>query len=141
MPLLSRPGPNFASELLSLADVPKLLAMWPFRIQKNHGTVVVHEPASGFLASPKWARGDAVPPEMLREVLDGGRTFVVHNLEVYWPPITQFARQLTRFFHSYVQVNLYHIRPLSRSRAHFGKSTHFGPGRSVGRSVSVWLHF
>ena len=107
VPLLSRPGPNFASELLSLADVPKLLAMWPFRIQKNHGTVVVHEPASGFLASPKWARGDAVPPEMLREVLDGGRTFVVHNLEVYWPPITQFARQLTRFFHSYVQVNLY----------------------------------
>ena len=107
VPLLSRPGADFASTLLSYADAKKMLSLWPFRIQKNHGTVVVHEPASGFLASPKWARGDAVPPETLDAVLAAGRTFVVHNLEVYWPPITQFARQLTRFFHSYVQVNLY----------------------------------
>ena len=41
------------------------MSPFEFKIQKNHGTVVVHEPASGFLASPKWARGDAVPPEML----------------------------------------------------------------------------
>ena len=107
VPLLSRPGADFASTLLSYSDAKKMLSLWPFRIQKNHGTVVVHEPASGFLASPKWARGDAVPPETLDAVLAAGRTFVVHNLEVYWPPITQFARQLTRFFHSYVQVNLY----------------------------------
>ena len=69
--LLSRPGADFASTLL-VRRREKMLGMWSFRIQKNHGTVVVHEPASGFRHA-KWARGDAVPPKRSTR-LAAGRT-------------------------------------------------------------------
>ena len=32
------------------------------------------------------------------------RTLVMHNLEVYWPPIARLAQHVCRLFHSYTQV-------------------------------------
>ena len=36
---------------------------------------------------------------------------MVHNIEVYWPPVTRLVREVVRYFHTYTQVNMYFSPP------------------------------
>lgn len=106
-PRLTWAGSSFAKGLMDLDDIRKMVGSFEFKIQKNHGTVVLQKPNSGFLADERWRRGDPVPSDVADVAMREGRTLVIHNIEVYWPPVTALARQLVRFFHTYTQVNLY----------------------------------
>ncbi|KAL1514547.1 hypothetical protein AB1Y20_003644 [Prymnesium parvum] len=106
-PRLSFAGAEFSNSLMRLGDIRSMLRTFRFRIHKNHGTVVLQEPGSGFLADRRWSRGDDVPADIVEIALREMRTLVLHNLEVYWPAVAAFTRDVVRFFHTYTQVNLY----------------------------------
>ena len=106
-PRLTRGNVDWSSTLMRLSDVRAMVGAFAFRIHKNHGTVVIQKPASGFLADERWQRGDAVPADIVETVLAEQRTLVIHNIEVYWPPVARFTREIVRFFHTYTQVNMY----------------------------------
>ena len=107
-PLLSTPGAEWSSRLFSLAAATKVVTMWPFRIQRDHGTAVLQTPASGFVADfSTWKHGDLLPDEIVEIAMREQRTLVYHNLEVYWPPIAALTRHVSRCLHMYTQVNMY----------------------------------
>ena len=103
----SRPGAAWAQSLMGLGDIRKMVGSWPIRFFKNHATASLHKPNSGFLADFRWERGREVPADIVEVALREERTLVMHNLEVYWPPVSQLIRSVVRFFHTYTQVNLY----------------------------------
>jgi hypothetical protein len=106
-PLLSRPGAEWNQRLMRLGDVSKMVGSWPVKFLKNHATASMHRPGSGFLADERWKYGDPVPRDAVELALREERTLVMHNLEVYWPPVGELIRQVVRYFHAYTQVNLY----------------------------------
>ena len=106
-PRLAQPGAAWSGAIMRLEDVRSMVSTFAFRIHKNHGTALLQVPASGFQADKRWQRGDDIPPEIVEIAMREQRTLVLHNLEVYWPAITTFARELVRFFHTYTQVNMY----------------------------------
>ena len=106
-PLLSRPGKAWAQSVMGLEDIRKMVGSWPVRFFKNHATAALHKPNSGFLADFRWQRGQEVPVDIVDVALAEQRTLVMHNLEVYWPPVGQLIRSVVRFFHAYTQVNMY----------------------------------
>ena len=62
----------------------------------------------GFLCDEEFfAERTDLSPEQVAEQ----RTLVMHNLEVYWPPVGELIRHVVRFFHAYTQVNLYMSPP------------------------------
>lgn len=106
-PLVSRAGREWNHALMRLPDVGKMIGAWPIRFFKNHGTAAMHKPASGFLADYRWERGAEVPTNAVDIAMEEQRTFVMHNLEVYWPPIGRLIHSIVRYFHAYTQTNLY----------------------------------
>ncbi|KAL1499685.1 hypothetical protein AB1Y20_011882 [Prymnesium parvum] len=107
-PLLSRPGSAWSSRLLRLADVARMAHSWPLRFGADHGTAALYAPNSGFAADVRlFGKGERVPSNVVDTAMALNRTFVMHNLEVYWPPIGNLVRQVIRYFHTYTQVNLY----------------------------------
>ena len=64
----------------------------------------MHRPGSGFLPDWRWQRGDTVPTDAVAIALSEQRTLVMHNLEVYWPPVGALIRHVVRYFHAYTQV-------------------------------------
>ena len=106
-PLLSRPGATWNRKLMKLGDIARMVGSWPIRFFKNHGTASLHKPNSGFLPDFKWERGQDVPTNILDIAMEEERTLVMHNLEVYWPPIGELIRHVVQYFHAYTQVNLY----------------------------------
>ena len=52
-----------------------------------------------------------MPVDAVQIAIAEQRTLVMHNLELYWPPIGQLIRHVVRFFHAYTQVNLYMSPP------------------------------
>ena len=106
-PLLSQPGAAWNQGLMTLGDVSKMIGSWPIRFFKNHATVSMHKPNSGFQADFRWQRGEMVPTNAVDVAIAEQRTLVMHNLEVYWPPVGRFIHNVVRYFHAYTQVNLY----------------------------------
>ena len=84
VPLLGHPGAAFSQDLMRLEDVATMIGSWPIRFFKNHATVAMHKPASGFQADFRWKRGDDVPENAVQIAMQEQRTLVMHNLEVYW---------------------------------------------------------
>ena len=97
---------------MRLEDVATMIGSWPIRFFKNHGTANMQRPASGFLVDERWKVGEAVPVEAVEIAMAEQRTLVMHNLEVYWPPIGKLIWHLARYMHAYTQVNLYISPPL-----------------------------
>jgi hypothetical protein len=113
-PLLSRPGAAWTQGLMTLDDIGRMIGSWPVRFFKNHATAAFHTPNSGFLPDTsrrEWQRGEMVPTNAVEIAIAEGRTLVMHNLEVYWPPVGALIRHVVRFFHTYTQVNLYMSPP------------------------------
>jgi len=108
-PLVSHPGNEWRQQIMNLSDVTTMITMWPIKFRKNHGTALMQHPDSGFVADDRegWRYGDLVPDDAIELALREQRTLVIHNLEVYWPPLSRFIKQVVRFFHCYTQVNLY----------------------------------
>ena len=109
-PLLSKPGRAWNQAIMTLDDVGRMIGAWPIRFMKNHATVSMHKPNSGFLADtskPRWARGEDVPTNAVEIAMQEDRTMVAHNLEVYWPPVGRLILNLVKYFHAYTQTNLY----------------------------------
>uniref|UniRef100_A0A7S4FAL1 Bifunctional lysine-specific demethylase and histidyl-hydroxylase n=1 Tax=Chrysotila carterae TaxID=13221 RepID=A0A7S4FAL1_CHRCT len=106
-PLVSHQAQFLSEQLLHLENITQMVKMWPFRFKKNHATAVLQKPASGFLADERWPRGEAVPHYVVDVALREQLTLVLHNLEVYWPPIARFVWHVNNYFHAYTQVNLY----------------------------------
>jgi hypothetical protein len=46
-----------------------------------------------------------VPTDAVDIAMAEQLTLVMHNLEVYWPPVGALIREVVRFFHAYTQVN------------------------------------
>ncbi len=103
-PLVSRPGRAWNHALMRLPDVAKMIGSWPIKFFKNHATAAMHKPASGFLADHRWQRGEEVPTNAVEIAMAEQRTLVMHNLEVYWPPIGRLIHNIVRYFHAYTQV-------------------------------------
>ncbi len=106
-PWLSRPGAQWARQLMGISDMRRMIGSWPMRFLKNHGTANMQKPGSGFLIDERWQRGDEVPVDAVDVAIREQRTLVMHNLEVYWPPVGELVRQVVRYFHAYSQVNVY----------------------------------
>ena len=106
-PLLSEPGRAWNQALMELDDVARMIGSWPIKFFKNHATAAMHKPASGFLADHRWQRGDVVPTDAVGIAMREQRTLVMHNLEVYWPPVGRLIHSIVRYFHAYTQTNLY----------------------------------
>ena len=146
-PLLSRPGISWNRALMELSDIAKMVGSWPIRFFKNHATVSLHKPNSGFLADFDYAeRGASVPTAIVDIALTEQRTLVMHNLEVYWPPIGALVREVVLFFHAYTQVNLYmsppglHVATAPHQDAHsvFIVQTHGRKRWAVHAPLSPW---
>ena len=105
--LVSRPGAHWSRQLMHLEDVASMIGSWPMRFFKNHGTANMQRPGSGFLVDERWRAGEIVPVDAVQVAMEEGRTLVMHNLEVYWPPIGRLVWHLVRYMHTYTQVNLY----------------------------------
>ena len=45
-----------------------------------------------------------MPRDVVDVALAEQLTLVMHNLEVYWPPVGALIRHVVRFFHAYTQV-------------------------------------
>ena len=77
----------------------------------------------------RWRRGDEVPVDAVDVAIREQRTLVMHNLEVYWPPVGELVRQVVRYFHAYSQVNVY-MSPAELSVATTAHCMHLACGRA-----------
>ena len=79
---------------MQIGDVSTMVGSWPVKFFKNHATVALHRPNSGFLADDRWRYGDPVPRDIVDLAIAEQLTLVMHNLEVYWPPVGALIRQV-----------------------------------------------
>jgi cupin superfamily protein len=118
-PLLRRgAGPGGFDELLSLADVGRILATTSprtpaFRMVKDGQPL----PPAAYTKSGRIGSqpvSDLADPGRIFDQFHAGATIVLQGLHRYWAPLTSFCRQLELFLTHPVQVNAYLTPPASR---------------------------
>jgi cupin superfamily protein len=118
-PLLRRgAGPDGFDDLLSLADVDRILATTSprtpaFRMIKDGQPL----PPAAYTRSGRMGSqpmSDLADPGKIFDQFHGGATIVLQSLHRFWAPLTAFCRELELFFTHPVQVNAYLTPPSSR---------------------------
>jgi bifunctional lysine-specific demethylase and histidyl-hydroxylase NO66 len=121
-PLLRRgSGPGGFDDLLSLADVDRILATTSprtpaFRLVKDGRPL----PPASYTRSGRIGSvplSDLADPGRIHQLFAGGATIVLQGLHRSWPPLTRLCRGLELFLTHPTQVNAYLTPPASQGLA------------------------
>ena len=104
-------GLGFGGGLLRVADLARLARHWEFKVAADHAQVRMIPENSFSHDEAGWADGAPVRAADLRRAHARNCTVVMHNVELYHPPIGALALALMRTFGVYSQSNVYYSPP------------------------------
>ena len=93
--------------LLSSVTLKRAAAHWQFKVAVDHSQARLLRPDS-FAHDTAYADGSLMDGVAITAALKANRTVVLHNMELYWPPISQLCLALMRAFGVYAQANVYY---------------------------------
>jgi oxalate decarboxylase/phosphoglucose isomerase-like protein (cupin superfamily) len=98
---------GFGDDMLRASDLAQMASFWQFKIGVDHSQARVILPNS-FAHDSTWVEGTVLDGASLRRAVRSNRTVVMHNVELYWRPITMLSLALMRTFGVYAQANVYY---------------------------------
>ena len=104
-------GLGFGGGLLRVAELARLARHWEFKVAADHAQVRMIPENSFSHDEAGWADGAPVRAADLRRAHARNCTVVMHNVELYHPPIGALALALMRTFGVYSQSNVYYSPP------------------------------
>lgn len=110
-PVWAPPDAARPQALLSTDGLREVLRRWHVRVQQDHGQVVFVRPDSFVHDEAILAVGERVTEHALEAALEAGDTVVLHNAELYWPPLTHLSLALGEYWQMYAQCNVYYSPP------------------------------
>ena len=94
------------SGLLTSAGLYRAASQWQFKVAVDHAQARLLAPDS-FAHDSSYADGSLLDGPGMDAALYANRTVVLHNMELYWQPVSQLCLALMRAFGVYAQANVY----------------------------------